>query len=388
MEYSHQPTLILKPGREKSILRRHPWVYSGAIREVQGQPGPGETVSLQGSDGRFLGWAAFSPNSQIRARIWSFIESEKIDESFFHRRLDEAIRTRMTIGRLSLGIAEPLSAYRLVYAESDGLPGVIIDRYSDTLVMQVLSAGAERWRDLIAGLTIEITGAVRVFERSDADVRQIEGLPLRIATISGSEPPEQLTINENGLQFLVDVRNGQKTGFYLDQRSNRLKVRKFAFDRDVLDCFCYTGGVTVNALVGGAKSIVAMDASTEALSLNRRNIEINQLPLERVNLIEGNVFQLLRKFRDNRQDFDMVILDPPKFAPTTSLVQRAARGYKDINLLAFKLLRPGGILITFSCSGVLARIYSRVSWLVRLLMRVLMHEYWNIYIKMSTIRWH
>ena len=351
MEDSSLPAFILKPGREKSLLRKHPWVFSGAISEIRGQPGMGDTVSLQASDGRFLGWAAYSPKSQIRARIWSFKESEKIDESFFHRKLDEAIRVRMSVGRYSLGVDNTMSACRLVYAESDGLPGFIIDRYSDTLVMQVLSAGAERWRDLVARLAIEITGATRVFERSDVDVRQIEGLPLRIATIMGNEPPEQITITENGLLFMVDVRNGQKTGFYLDQRSNRLKIRELASDRDVLDCFCYTGGVTVNAIAGGAKSITALDASSEALGLNRKNIEINNLHLERTNLLEGNVFQLLRQFRDNRQYFDMVILDPPKFAPTASQVERASRGYKDINLLAFKLLRPAGILVTFSCSG-------------------------------------
>jgi 23S rRNA (cytosine1962-C5)-methyltransferase len=196
-----------------------------------------------------------------------------------------------------------------------------------------------------------LTGAGCVFERSDADVRQLEGLPMRIATIRGDEPPEQILITENGLQFWVDVRRGQKTGFYLDQRANRFRVRELSHDRDALDCFCYTGGMTANILAGGAKSVLAVDASAEALALNRDNLVLNKLPIERVNYLEGDVFQVLRKFRDSRQTFDMIVLDPPKFAPTAALSERAARGYKDINLLAFKLLRPGGILITFSCSG-------------------------------------
>jgi 23S rRNA (cytosine1962-C5)-methyltransferase len=240
---------------------------------------------------------------------------------------------------------------RLVHGESDGLPGFILDQYGDTLVLQVLSAGAEHWRDIFSDLALELTGAARVFERSDADVRQLENLPSRIAILQGDEPPERIAISENGLNFLVDVRHGHKTGFYLDQRANRLRVRDLSQGREALDCFCYTGGITANILAGGAKSVLAIDSSTEALALNRENLNINHLPLERVDFIEGDVFQELRKFRDSRQMFDLIILDPPKFAPTAAQAERAARGYKDINLLAFKLLRPGGILVTFSCSG-------------------------------------
>ena len=341
----------LKPGREKSLLRRHPWIYSGAVAGVQGDPDAGDTVLVHAADGRFLGWAAYSPNSQIRARVWSFDEKDTIDGAFFRNRIGAAIRTRSTLGFQSWDSGKSLSAVRLVYGESDGLPGFILDRYDDTLVLQVLSAGAERWRELFAELAIELTGATCVFERSDAEVRQLENLPMRIATLRGDDPLERIAIVENGLQFWVDVRRGHKTGFYLDQRANRLRVRELAREREVLDCFCYTGGITVNALAGGAKSVLAVDASAEALALHRENIAVNNLPLERVDFLEGDVFQLLRKFRDSRQLFDMIVLDPPKFAPTAALAERAARGYKDINLLAFKLLREDGILVTFSCSG-------------------------------------
>jgi len=345
------PVLNLKPGREKSLLRRHPWIFSGAVAGVQGDPGMGDTIMIRAADGRFMGWAAYSPNSQIRARVWSFDEIEIIDGTFFRNRLAKAIQTRSAIGFQSADPGKSLLAVRLVHGESDGLPGFILDRYGDTLVLQVLSTGAERWREVFAELAIELTGAARVFERSDAEVRQLENLPLRIASLRGDDPPERIAIIENGLQFWVDVRRGHKTGFYLDQRANRLRVRELAREREVLDCFCYTGGVTANALAGGAKSVLAVDASAEALALNRENIAINNLPLERVDYLEGDVFQLLRKFRDSRQIFDLIVLDPPKFAPTAAQAERAARGYKDINLLAFKLLRPEGILVTFSCSG-------------------------------------
>jgi 23S rRNA (cytosine1962-C5)-methyltransferase len=351
MGNSRLPILTLKTGRERSLLRQHPWIYSGAVAEVRGDPTSGETIKVCASDGRFMGWGAYSPNSQIRCRIWSFDKSVTIDESFFQHRLENAIRTRSAIGLYCGDDANRQSAIRLVYAESDGLPGLILDQYGDTLVMQVLSAGVEYWREILGDLAIKLTGAERVFERSDAEVRQIEGLPLRIASLRGSDPPDRVVIRENGLNYWVDVRGGHKTGFYLDQRANRLRVRGLARGREVLDCFCYTGGMTANALAGGAQSIVAMDSSTEALSLNCENIILNHLSIEKVEYLAGNAFQVLRKFRDSQRMFDMIVMDPPKFAPTAAQAERAARGYKDINLLAFKLLRPGGVLVTFSCSG-------------------------------------
>ena len=240
-------------------------------------------------------------------------------------------------------------ALRLVHGESDGLPGVIADRYGDTVVVQLTSAGAERWKDDISESLLQVTGATSVWERSDAEVRQLEGLPPRTGLLRGTAPAAPLVVGEHGLRFEVGFEGGHKTGFYLDQRDNRLKVRALAKDRDVLDCFCYSGGFALNALAGGAKSVAAIDSSADALAQAQRNAELNQLP--QAEWMEGDVFLSLRRFRDQARSFDLIVLDPPKFAPTAAHVEKAARAYKDINLLAFKLLRPGGVLVTFSCSG-------------------------------------
>lgn len=338
--------LVLKPGREKSLLRRHPWIFSGAVASIKGSPAAGETVDVLNSDGRFLARAAYSPLSQIRARVWTWDEEQQVDEAFFLSRLQQAIQARQNLADFP-----PNDALRLVHGESDRLPGLILDRYGGTLVAQFSSAGAERWRELIAEQALLITQAEGLYERSEVEARRLEGLPERAGSVWGAPPPEQLLIHENGLRFWVDVYRGHKTGYYLDQRDNRLRVRALAKDREVLDCFCYSGGFSTNALVGGAAKILAMDSSDVALAQLQKNLALNDLPVERVELLEGDVFQSLRAFRDRGRAFDMIILDPPKFAHTAAQAQRAARGYKDINLLAFKLLRPGGLLVTFSCSG-------------------------------------
>jgi 23S rRNA (cytosine1962-C5)-methyltransferase len=242
------------------------------------------------------------------------------------------------------------NAFRLVHAESDSLPGLVVDRYGDILILQSLTAGSEFWKETLADLLLEETGLETIYERSDADVRELEGLPNVTGPLRG-DPPEKAVITEHGLRFEVNFTTGHKTGFYLDQRPNRLRVRELAQGRDALDCFCYTGGFTVNALAGGAKSVVALDSSVEALALGRENVQLNGHQAESVEWREGDVFQALRKFRDEGRSFDLIVLDPPKFAPTAAQAKKASRGYKDINLLAFKLLRPGGILVTFSCSG-------------------------------------
>ena len=340
------PSLTLKPAREKSLLRRHPWIFSGAVAYMDGDPEPGATVDLLAAGGQFLARAAYSPSSQIRARVWTFDPGEPVDAAFFRRRIAAAIA-----GRTALHMTPGTDALRLVHAESDGLPGLIVDRYADVLVIQFLSAGAEFWRETIASILLEETGLQSIYERSDADVRALEGLSPRTGSLRGTITNSLLTIHENGLNFNVNLETGHKTGFYLDQRENRLRVRSLAEGRDVLDCFCYSGGFTVNALAGGAKSVLSVDASAEALSLCRENVALNLLDGSRHALLEGDVFQLLRKFRDEARSFDLVVLDPPKFAPTAAQAEKAARGYKDINLLAFKLLRPGGLLVTCSCSG-------------------------------------
>ncbi|MCU0489803.1 MAG: class I SAM-dependent methyltransferase [Anaerolineales bacterium] len=339
-------TLRLKPGREKSLLRRHPWVFAGAIDNLDGSPTPGETVRLVSAAGDFLAWGAFSPASQIRVRIWSWDPGDLVDEAFVLRKLSQAVQFRQ-----SLALAMPGQAQRLVHAESDGLPGLIVDQYQEWLVVQYLSCGVEYWRaPLLAGLA-ELTGTRNIYERSDADVRQLEGLPVRNGLLQGANPPDRIWVNEHGLEFAVDICRGHKTGFYLDQRQNRLLLRDFAAGKEVMDCFSYTGGFLLNAVKAGAKSALAIDASSEALELSKENAFHNGLANHPLEWAQADVFQALRSFRDQGRSFDLIILDPPKFAPTAAQAERAARGYKDINLLALKLLRPGGVLFTFSCSG-------------------------------------
>jgi Predicted SAM-dependent methyltransferases len=348
-------SIVLKPGKEKSLLRRHPWIFSGAIQNGDRVFESGETVDVLSSDRQFLARASFSPHSQIRARVWTF-EDEPIEKDFFRKRIRKAIDTRYSL-------FDSTEAMRLIYAESDNLPGLIVDRYGDVLVLQSLTAGSEFWKETIADILLEETGLSTIYERSDADVRELEGLPPRSGVLRNSiiresdrDPNNEsqitnIVIIEHNLKFNVSLAGGHKTGFYLDQRKNRLRVRELAKDKDVLDCFCYTGGFTVNALAGGAKSVLSVDSSADALALCKENIAVNDLELSRGSSLEGDVFHLLRKFRDEGRAFDMIILDPPKFAPTAAQAEKAARGYKDINLFAFKLLRPGGLLFTFSCSG-------------------------------------
>jgi 23S rRNA (cytosine1962-C5)-methyltransferase len=335
--------VILKPGREKSLKRHHPWVFSGAIDKVDGKPESGETIEVRSSSGETLAVAAYSPHSQIRARVWAWSECD-IDAAFCIRRVSDA-----AAARTALGIDKTSDALRLVHAESDGLPGVIADRYGETAVMQILSAGAERWREAIADALGSLPGIERVWERSDADVRELEGLNPRSGLVRGPPLPGAPTIHEHGLEFKVEIDAGHKTGFYLDQRDNRLWLRGLVSGKDVLDCFSYTGGFAVNALKGGAKSVLAVDSSALALDMARANAKLNGLP--DAEWLEGDVFQTLRRLRDQGRNFDVIVLDPPKFAPTAAHAERASRAYKDINLFAFKMLRPGGFLMTFSCSG-------------------------------------
>ena len=338
--------MILKPGRERSLLRRHPWVFSGAVAKLEGSPASGDSVRLRGADGRFLAWAAYSPHSQIRARVWSFEESESPGPAFFRRRIERALALRRALVPQEAG-----NALRLVHGEADGLPGFVADRYGDTLVVQVLSAGAERWRDTLADALGELTGCARIYERSDAEVRKLEGLPERIGALRGDAPAAPVEIVEHGLRYAVDVVAGQKTGFYLDQRDNRRRIRDLAAGREVLNCFCYSGGFSLAALAGGAGSVASIDSSGAAIELARRNAAANGLADSRAEWREADVLRHLRDARAQGRGLDLVVLDPPKFAPTEKHAPAAARAYKDVNLNALKLLRPGGLLATFSCSG-------------------------------------
>jgi 23S rRNA (cytosine1962-C5)-methyltransferase len=343
---SDAPQLTLKPGRERSLLRRHPWVFSGAIAEVRGSVQSGGTVEIRGADGRFLAWAAYSPASQIRARAWSFDEAEVPGPDLFEKRIETALALR----RAQVP-PETTNALRLVHGESDGLPGLVADRYADTLVVQLLSAGCERWREALIGILREQSGCARVHERSDTDGRELEGFAVSTGLIAGTAADGPLRIVENGIQYEVDVAAGQKTGFYLDQRDNRARVRTLADGREMLNCFSYTGGFTLSALAGGARSVLSIDSSAPALELAKRNLALNGVEANRAEWLEADVFGALRKLRTEGRQFDFIVLDPPKFAPTPKDAERAARGYKDINLNALKLLRPGGLLATFSCSG-------------------------------------
>jgi len=301
-------------------------------------------ISFEGEE---MGYSAYSPHSSIRARMWNFDVNKEIDEEFIAEKLRVAI-----ILRNSHNFINPNNnACRLINAESDGLPGLVVDMYSDLLSVQLLSAGPELWKDTIVKHLISITGIDNVFERSDVEVRKLEGLEPRKGTLSGKIPENNIEIIENGKKFLVDIVNGQKTGFYLDQRDNRNKIKQYSADRRVLNCFSYTGAFTVYALEGGAQHVTSIESSKETIELAKKNLYINDLPDEKTSWINGDVFKELRLLRDKGLSFDMIILDPPKFAPTTAQVRSASRGYKDINLLAFKLLNPGGILTTFSCSG-------------------------------------
>jgi 23S rRNA (cytosine1962-C5)-methyltransferase len=334
----------LREGRERSLLRRHPWIFDSAV--ARGGADPGETVRVESNDGRFLAWAAFSPASRMRARAWSFEESERIDAAFFHRRVEQAVGLRQRLKVPSEGV-------RLIHGEADGLPGFVVDLYRDTLVAQFLSAGAERWKKVLADSLLEVTGLQRLYERSDANARGLEGMPEITGWLRG-EGPTELTIAEHDWKFGLDVATGHKTGFYLDQRESRARfaqwVRRLGAQR-VLNCYCYTGGFTVAALAGGAAEVTSIDSSGPALERARANVALNGFDATQSEFLDADVNASLRRFGEAGRTFDAIVLDPPKLAPTVAHAEKAARAYKDINRLALKLLAPGGILFTYSCSG-------------------------------------
>jgi 23S rRNA (cytosine1962-C5)-methyltransferase len=334
----------LREGKERSLLRHHPWVFQGSIE--RGKADPGETVRVESAEGQFLCWGAFSPSSMIRVRAWTFDEAERVDHAFFKRRIARALALRSRLPIASDGV-------RLVHGEADGLPGLIVDRYGDVLSAQFLSAGMERWREALADLLLAATGCTRLYERSDSGVRALEGLEPRAGWLRG-EGPTELSIREHDWRLNLDVAEGHKTGFYLDQRDNRAQfaqwVRHFGLQR-VLNCYCYTGGFSVAALAGGAQQVVSVDSSAPALDKARANVALNGFDAARHEALDADVNAFLRQQLQAGATFDAIVLDPPKFAPTASHAERAARAYKDINRLALKLLAPGGLLLTFSCSG-------------------------------------
>ncbi|VTP14646.1 Ribosomal RNA large subunit methyltransferase I [Phytobacter ursingii] len=342
------PRLVLAKGREKSLLRRHPWVFSGAVSRMEGKARLGETIDIVDAQGKWLARGAFSPESQIRARVWTFDKNEVIDIAFFTRRLQQAQQWRDWLAQ-----RDGLDSYRLIAGESDGLPGVTIDRFGNFLVLQLLSAGAEYQRAAIISALQTLYPQCSIYDRSDVAVRKKEGLELAQGPVVGELPPELLPIEENGMKLYVDIKAGHKTGYYLDQRDSRLATRRYVADKRVLNCFSYTGGFAVSALMGKCRQVVSVDTSQEALDVARKNIELNQLDLSKADFIRDDVFKLLRKYRDQGEKFDVIVMDPPKFVENKSQLQGACRGYKDINMLAIQLLNPGGVLLTFSCSGLM-----------------------------------
>jgi len=350
-------TLTLHPGKDKSVLRRHPWLFSGAIAQLDGRARPGDTVDVVSHEGRPLGRAAWSPASQIRARMWSFAAEETIDHAFFKRRVAASVARRAALPELA-----GQQGLRLIHAESDGLPGIIADRYGDTVVVQLTTAGADKWRAAIADSLQKATGCARIYERSDVEVRKLEGLEPVTGWLHGTAPGDEIVIGENGVRMTVDILAGHKTGFYLDQRENRRRVAELARDRRVLNCFCYTAGFSLQALAGGAREVVSVDSSSPALATAQRNLALNpQLDAARAVWREADVFAELRTLRAAGERYDLIILDPPKFAHTAAQAERAGRAYKDINLQALQLLAPGGLLMSYSCSGgVSAELFQKI----------------------------
>ncbi len=334
--------ITLKAGRDKSLRRRHPWVFSGAIDRVTGDPQPGDTVEVRGTGGERLGLAAYSPTSQIRARIWTF-DDDAVDDELISARVTAAAARRADL------LTSGTDSARLVFSEADGLPGVIADRYDDTVVCQLSTAGAERWRDTVFDALAALPGIVTVHERSDADARRREGLAERNGLVRGAPVRADLVAHEGRWRFTVDAAHGHKTGFYLDQRDTRRAVELLAPGRRVLNVFAYTGAFSVIAAGSGAASVTSIDSSGPALQLAARNAELNGV--DAGELVEADAFVELRALRDRARQYDLILLDPPKLASTQAQVQKASRAYKDLNLLAVKLLAPGGSLLTFSCSA-------------------------------------
>lgn len=344
------PAIYLVKGREKSLRRKHPWVFSRGINKVEGEPSLGETVDVFTHDGKWLAKAAYSPNSQIRARVWSF-EKQEINKAFFVKRIKDAQLLREDIIE-----RDGLTGYRLIAAESDGLPGITIDKYQDYLVCQLLSAGSEFHKQTLVEALLEVFPDCNIYERSDVAVRKKEGLEEVTGVLHGEEPPKSVVIEENGVKISVDIVGGHKTGFYLDQRDSRQQAMKYVKDKEVLNCFSYTGGFGLYALKGGAKRVINADVSQPALDTAKFNAELNEFDIskKRAVFLNADVFKLLREYRDQGTKFDVVIMDPPKFVSSKNNLTSGANGYKDINMLAMQILKPGGTLLTYSCSGLMS----------------------------------
>lgn len=349
--------VFLKPNREKSLLKRHPWIYSGAIARVEGDCLNGSTVEVYSSKGDFLALAAVSLKSQLALRVWSFDRNTVIDEEFFAEKMQTAFDFRNF-----LAIPERTSAWRLCASESDGLPGVTVDVYNDYAVMQLTSAGADFQREALVKALKKLKNWRGIYERSDVSVRKYEQLPMQCGVLDGAEPPELLEVTEDGRKFYIDVINGHKSGFYCDQRESRSAVQKFAAGKKVLNLFCYTGGFGIAAALGGAAEVVNVDTSAPALAMAQKNFELNNIAPDKYRNVEADCFSYLRKCRGEKQHYDLIVLDPPKLVDSMKNMNKGCRAYKDAMLQAFHLLKRGGMLFTFSCSGlVTAELFAKIA---------------------------
>lgn len=337
--------IILKRGKEKAAIQRHPWVFSGALEKLKGKPNDGDVVKVFAFDGEFLAYGYFNGNSRVAVRLLEWNEDQVIDQSWYQNRLKQAIASRAFI------LNDETNTCRLVFSEADFLPGLIVDKYADFLSLQILSSGIERVKNDIVEILRSALNPKGIFDKSDATARGHEGLPIENGLLWGENPPEFLEVKENGIIYHINIAEGQKSGFYCDQRDNRKILASYTKDKKVLDCFSYSGGFSLNSLANGAKSVTSVDSSALAIDTLKQNIELNKFDTNKVTTIQSDVNKQLRAFAAAGESFDVIVLDPPKYAPSRSALDRAARAYKDLNRLGMLLLEKGGLLATFSCSG-------------------------------------
>lgn len=339
-----QASIFLEAGKEHAVLHQHPWIFANTVARYEGKVGLGTTVSVFNDAKKLIGRAAYSPHSQIRARMWTWDPEEPIDHAFFKRKIAGAIEHRQRW-------VKDTNAIRLIFGEADGLPGLVVDQYDQLLVCQFLSAGADHWKEVIVQILAQQTGCESIYERSDAAVRQREGLELHTGLLFGKPPEPEVLVQENGIAYLVDPINGHKTGFYIDQRDNRRLVMELAENRRVLNMFSYTGGFSLAALKGGAKQVTSVDSSGDALAIAKKQTKLNQFDENRATWLDQDAFETLKSLRVAEQYFDLIVLDPPKFAPSAAHLPKAIRAYKEINRTAMQMVEKSGLILTFSCSG-------------------------------------
>ena len=338
--------VILKKGKEKAVLHKHPWVFSGALERVNGKPENGEIVRLVDAKGAFMAYGFYNNQSRVALRLLEWDEAAEVDEQWFRDKISTAVQSRFNL--LEDGST---NTCRLIFSESDYLPGLIVDKYADYLSVQVLTSGIEKMLPVIIHQLNKLLKPTGIFDKSDAASRLHEGLATENMVLAGQHPPDRLAVKENNIIYNINIAEGQKSGFYCDQRDNRKITANYVKNKKVLDCFCYTGGFTLNALKNGAASVTCVDSSGLAIETLKENILLNNFKEANVTTFTSDVNKQLRKFKEDGELFDVIVLDPPKYAPSRSSLDKATRAYKDLNRLAMLLLNKGGLLATYSCSG-------------------------------------